>query len=130
MCRAELKDESCLVKPMTETGDEKADDEVDLHQSSSKLEGIVKILSATKDSKTIIFSQWTSFLDIVGARLDEDGIKYCRLDGTMSVTKRDEAIEALNSDPDTTIMLASLAACSVGLNLTAASNVILSDTWW
>ncbi|EGP87933.1 SNF2 family DNA-dependent ATPase domain-containing protein [Zymoseptoria tritici IPO323] len=130
MCRAELKDESCLVKPATETGDEKADDEVDLHQSSSKLEGIVKILQATKTDKTIVFSQWTSFLDIVSARLDKDGVKYCRLDGTMNVAKRDEAIEALNSDPKTTVMLASLAACSVGLNLTAASNVILSDTWW
>ncbi|SMR50835.1 unnamed protein product [Zymoseptoria tritici ST99CH_1E4] len=130
MCRAGLKDETCLVKPATETGDEKADDEVDLHQSSSKLEGIVKILQATKTDKTIVFSQWTSFLDIVSARLDKDGVKYCRLDGTMNVAKRDEAIEALNSDPKTTVMLASLAACSVGLNLTAASNVILSDTWW
>jgi SWI/SNF-related matrix-associated actin-dependent regulator of chromatin subfamily A3 len=130
MCRAELKEESCLVRPATDNGDEKADDEIDLNQSSSKLEGMMNILKATKGSKTIIFSQWTSFLDIVSTRLDQDGVKYCRLDGTMSVSKRDEAIEALNSDTKTTVMLASLAACSVGLNLTAASNVILSDTWW
>lgn len=132
MCRASLKDvQTCLVEAANEGGDESADDEMDLNQSSSKLEGLMKILGASKgDSKTIVFSQWTSFLDIVGARLENSGYKFCRLDGTMAATKRDEAIAALNSDPETTIMLASLGACSVGLNLTAASNVVLCDTWW
>lgn len=132
MCRAALKDApTCLVEAAHQSGDESADDELDLNQSSSKLEGLMKILGATKDdSKTIVFSQWTSFLDIVGASLQKDGFTFCRLDGTMTATKRDEAITDLNSDPETTIMLASLGACSVGLNLTAASNVILCDTWW
>lgn len=131
MCRAPLKDVNCLVEAANEGGDESADDEVDLNQSSSKLEGLMKILGASKgDSKTIVFSQWTSFLDIVGVRLEQNGFKFCRLDGTMTATKRDDAIAALNNDPETTIMLASLGACSVGLNLTAASNVILCDTWW
>lgn len=132
MCRAPLKDaETCLVEAASEGADEGADDELDLNQSSSKLEGLMKILDASKgDSKTIVFSQWTSFLDIVGAKLEKSGFKFCRLDGTMTATKRDEAILALNSDPRTTIMLASLGACSVGLNLTAANNVVLCDTWW
>lgn len=48
----------------------------------------------------------------------------------MPASARDAAIESLNSDPDCTIMLASLSVCSVGLNLCAASQVIMSDSWW
>lgn len=129
MCRQELKDDSCLVQPANECGDEAADDKMDLDQSSSKLEGMMEILAASKDTKTVIFSQWTRFLDIVQARLDRDGFEYCRLDGTMSPQQRDKALTALDQDPKCKIMLASLGVCAVGLNLTAASQVILSDTW-
>ena len=132
LCRAELKDNSCLVQPANECGDTKADDEMDLTQSSSKLETMMEILGATKTEgdKTIIFSQWTRFLDIVQAHLDREGYKYCRIDGTMPPAKRDAALRALSEDPECTIMLASLGVCAVGLNLTAANQVILSDTWW
>lgn len=132
MCRAELKDESCLVAPANDGGDEIADEDMDLTQSSSKLEMTMQILGATKTegTKTVIFSQWTRYLDIVQARLDRDGYKYCRIDGTMPAPKRDAALEALDQDPECTIMLASLGVCAVGLNLTAANQVVLSDTWW
>lgn len=133
MCRAELKDVTCLVEPRNEFGDidTTEDDELDLTQSSSKLEALVKILEAGKESgnKTIIFSQWTSFLNIVEARLDRAGYKMCRIDGTMTAPKRDASLQALAEDDDITIMLASLGVCAVGLNLTAANNVILCDTW-
>ena len=131
MCRAELVDESVLVEPAC-GGEEAADDDLDLTQSSSKLEALVRILEATKGegNKTIIFSQWTRFLDIVQSRLEREGYKFCRLDGTMSASKRDDALISLEQDDDTTVMLASLGVCAVGLNLTAANNVILSDTWW
>lgn len=48
----------------------------------------------------------------------------------MNAQKRDAALKALDEDPKCTIMLASLSVCAVGLNLTAANQVILSDTWW
>jgi len=132
MCRAELPDDSVLVSPANECGDEAKDDEMDLNASSSKLEAMMSILTATKTKgdKTIIFSQWTRFLDIVEARLIKEGYKYCRIDGTMSAQKRDAALHALESDDDTTIMLASLGVCAVGLNLVAANQIILSDSWW
>ncbi|KAK5125033.1 hypothetical protein LTR85_001224 [Meristemomyces frigidus] len=62
MCRRELPDiESTCVGPANEHGDEAADDEMDLTQSSSKLEGMMKTLAATRASgkgeKTVIFSQ-------------------------------------------------------------------------
>ena len=130
MCRAELKDETCLVSPANECGDDSADERMDLNQSSSKLESMMEILAATdtKD-KTAVFSQWTKFLDIVQARLDREGYQYCRIDGTMSASQRDAALESLKHNKDCKIMLASLGVCAVGLNLTAANQVILSDTW-
>lgn len=131
MCRAELQDESCLVSPARELGDADVDDKMDLTQSSTKLESMMEILGASKagGDKTVIFSQWTRFLDIVQARLNREGYQYCRLDGTMNAQKRDAALKTFDEDPDCTIMLASLGVCAVGLNLTAANQVILSDTW-
>ncbi|EME49117.1 hypothetical protein DOTSEDRAFT_67996 [Dothistroma septosporum NZE10] len=133
MCRAELPDETVLVGPANGCGDESATDDLDLTQSSSKLEALVRILEATKGNgnKTVVFSQWTRCLDNVQSRLDnEKSYKYCRLDGTMSASERDEALQSLEQDKDTTVMLASLGVCAVGLNLTAANSVILCDTWW
>jgi SWI/SNF-related matrix-associated actin-dependent regulator of chromatin subfamily A3 len=133
MCRAELKDELCLVSPEHDCGDESVETNQDETEgSSTKLDAIVKILAASKSSgtKTIIFSQWTSFLNLIEAKLQSEDYKFCRLDGTMSAIERDRALGALEDDPATTVMLASLGVCAVGLNLTAANQIILSDTWW
>lgn len=131
MCRAELTEEM-IVSPRNDCGDESADDDLDLTQSSSKLERMMQILNASRDSgnKTVVFSQWTRFLDIVQSRLDREGLKYCRIDGTMSAGQRDASLQSLANDENCTIMLASLGVCAVGLNLTAANQIILSDTWW
>ncbi|KAI1410851.1 SNF2 family N-terminal domain-containing protein [Hypoxylon sp. FL1857] len=100
---------------------------------SSKTEALVKILKAKlkdPESKVVVFSQWTSFLDIIAKLLDEEGYNYCRLEGSMTAARRDQSIEALTNDPSTRIMLASLGASGVGLNLVAADTVILVDSWW
>lgn len=132
MCRAPLEDESCLVQAANDCSDESPDDEMVLNASSSKLESMMTILSATKarKDKTVIFSQWTRFLDLVQARLEKEGYKFCRIDRTMPARRRDESLHALENDDDTTIMLASLGVCAVGLNLTSANQIILSDSWW
>lgn len=93
----------------------------------------MSILAASRKdpkSKVVIFSQWTSFLDIIQAQLVESNMKFARIDGSMSATVRDKGMTALASDPDCRILLASLAVCSVGLNLVAADTVILADSWW
>jgi SWI/SNF-related matrix-associated actin-dependent regulator of chromatin subfamily A3 len=132
MCRAELVDKDCLVHPAVE---EKAteDEEIDVETKSSKTEALMSILAASRrdaKSKVVIFSQWTSFLNIIQHQLNESGMKFARIDGTMSATARDASMTALESDPDTRILLASLSVCSVGLNLVAADTVILADSWW
>lgn len=142
MCRAELESlASTTVKPAKEisakpealTQDQLADKESLEKNTSSKVGALLEILKATSQdssNKTIVFSQWTSFLDIIQPHLTLHGLKYTRIDGSMSVTQRDTALEALDSDPETTVMLASLSVCSVGLNLVAANQVIMADSWW
>lgn len=80
--------------------------------------------------KTIVFSQFTAFLDVIQCHLQKKRWKFVRLDGKMNLRQRDAALERFSSSPDHTIMLASLSVCSVGLNLVAASQVILGDSWW
>lgn len=126
MCRQQLTPDS-LVELQPTDDDRKFDGDT----RSSKTEALEKILKARlKDpkSKVIVFSQWTSFLEIIAKLLDEAGYKYCRLEGSMTVSRRDQSIATLNDDPDTRIMLASLGASGVGLNLVVADTVILVDS--
>ena len=129
MCRAQLTDQS-LVEPAPET----AEDEFDSETKSSKTEALLNIVQATlkdPESKIVIFSQWTSFLNIIQNQLKEAGYTFARIDGSMRRDARDGAITALYDDASgTRILLASLAVCSVGLNLVAADTVILADSWW
>lgn len=141
MCRAELESfGSTTVKPAIETSakpEPSAESDADkaslLKNTSSKVEHLLQILAASakdKTNKTIIFSQWTSFLDLIQVHLASAGYKYTRIDGSMSAVARDASLDALDNDPETTIMLASLSVCSVGLNLVAANQVIMADSWW
>ncbi|CAO2842686.1 unnamed protein product [Amaranthus hypochondriacus] len=80
--------------------------------------------------KTIVFSQWTRMLDLLEDRLKESSIQYRRLDGTMSVVSRDKAVRDFNTLPEVTVMIMSLKAASLGLNMVAACHVLLLDLWW
>jgi SWI/SNF-related matrix-associated actin-dependent regulator of chromatin subfamily A3 len=130
MCRAELSEDK-LVEPAPEHSAE--EESLDPETKSSKTEALLKILQATlknEGSKVIIFSQWTSFLTVIQRQLDEARYTYTRIDGSMNTAQRDAAIRALDHDPATRIMLASLSVCSVGLNLVSADTVVLADSWW
>lgn len=142
MCRAELESlATTTVKPAKEIAAPQAPTQEELQDkasletnSSSKVQALLSIphASAKQDptNKTIIFSQWTSFLSLLEPHLTAAGFKFTRIDGSMSAQQRDLALQALDSDPSTTIMLASLAVASVGLNLVAANQVVLADSWW
>ncbi|KAK2613815.1 hypothetical protein N8I77_000697 [Diaporthe amygdali] len=132
MCRSPLAEDQ-LLEPAPETAGEEDTKEPGAETQSSKTEALLKILQATlknKGSKVIIFSQWTSFLTIIEHQLKEEGYGYTRIDGSMAPAARDSAMRALQDDSNTRVMLASLAVCSVGLNLVAADTVILADSWW
>ncbi|KAK2742316.1 hypothetical protein FQN57_005404 [Myotisia sp. PD_48] len=133
LCRAEIKDCSSLVSPAVELGEDGESVEVDPDAPSSKIQALIKILTAkgqAPGTKTVVFSQWTTFLDLIEPQLVRNNIKFTRIDGKMNSGKRDAAMTELNDDPNCTVMLASLNVCSVGLNLVAANQVVLADSWW
>lgn len=80
--------------------------------------------------KAIVFSQWTRMLDLLETCLKDSSIQYRRLDGTMSVAARDKAVKDFNSFPEVSVMIMSLKAASLGLNMVAACHVLLLDLWW
>ena len=133
LCRAEIQDCSTLVSPAAELGEDTGQVDIDVETTSSKIEALIKILTAqgqAAGTKTVVFSQWTSFLDMIEPQLNRHDITFTRIDGKMSSSKRDAAINTLTNDPNCTVLLASLNVCSVGLNLVAANQVILADSWW
>ncbi|RMZ67353.1 swi snf family dna-dependent atpase [Pyrenophora seminiperda CCB06] len=80
--------------------------------------------------KTLIFSQFTSLLDLVEVPLWREGIKYQRYDGSMKMDDRAEAVNVFMDNPDVNIMLVSIKAGNAGLNLWKASQVIILDPFW
>lgn len=98
-----------------------------------KLLGMEKIsdcLISQVPEKAIVFSQWTRMLDLLEARLKSSSIQYRRLDGTMSVLARDKAVKDFKTLPEVTVIIMSLKAASLGLNMIAACHVLLLDLWW
>ncbi|XP_042422909.1 DNA repair protein RAD16-like [Zingiber officinale] len=81
-------------------------------------------------AKGIVFSQYTSFLDLIRFSLEKSGVKCVQLVGSMSLVERDRAITSFTNDSDCKIFLMSLKAGGVALNLTVASHVFLMDPWW
>lgn len=85
-----------------------------------------------KDEKAVIFSQWTSFLNIIQEALAENGHSFTRIDGTMNPFERIDAMEAFCSDSHDSprFILCSLHACGTGINLTRGNVVFMMDCWW
>ena len=107
--------------------DDSFTDEPDI---SGKYEQFQTVLAETMDSgqKSLVFSQFTSMLDIMEKDFKRDGVNYLRLDG--STKNRQEVVDQFNDDPEVKVFLISLKAGGVGLNLTSATSVFLYDPWW
>lgn len=103
-------------------------------ETSGKIEKVMEILQATQDrrenEKTIIFSQFTSLLDLLEIPISRQQWGYKRYDGSMSSNARNEAVIEFSDSPRCKIMLVSLKAGNSGLNLVAASQVIIFDPFW
>ena len=80
--------------------------------------------------KTIVFSQFVSLLDLLQVPIDQKGWNCERYDGSMSADARNNAIIRFTDRPNTKLMLISLKAGNAGLNLVAASRVIILDPFW
>ncbi|CCC71773.1 hypothetical protein NCAS_0I01050 [Naumovozyma castellii] len=103
-------------------------------QSSTKIEALVeelyKLRSPVRTIKSIVFSQFTSMLDLVEWRLKRAGFQTVKLQGSMSPTQRDETIKYFMNNIECEVFLVSLKAGGVALNLCEASQVFILDPWW
>ncbi|KAG8796960.1 DNA repair protein rad16 [Serendipita sp. 411] len=108
--------------------------DLDEWRSSSKIEALVEELSSLRNQdrtvKSLVFSQFVNFLDLIAFRLKRAGFNICRLEGTMTPQARDLTIKHFMNNVDVTVFLVSLKAGGVALNLTEASRVYLMDSWW
>lgn len=78
--------------------------------------------------KSVVFSAWTSHLDLIEIALRDNGFDgFGRLDGTMSLSQRSKTLETFAKDNSMTILLATIGAGGVGLNLTSASRVFVME---
>jgi superfamily II DNA or RNA helicase len=102
------------------------------HHSSAKIERLMESLEEAVEEghKALIFSQWTSFLDIIGQALSEKQIGYLRLDG--STKDRKAVVDQFQSESsdEKPVLIMSLKAGGVGLNLSKADHVYIMDPWW
>lgn len=98
---------------------------------AAKLDAIAELVDSAMDAgeKTLVFSQFTSFLALIADQLDARGIPYYTITGATPKKKRLELVNAFNAD-DTPVFLVSLKAGGTGLNLTGASVVVHADPWW
>jgi SNF2 family DNA or RNA helicase len=100
----------------------------------AKLEALMNELQQTKradpKTKSIIFSQFTMFLDMIEIPLRNAGINFVRLDGSMTRSERNDSIRRFNTYDDVTVFLISMKAGGTGLNLTVARQVFIMDPWW
>ena len=101
---------------------------------SAKIDRTMQIIKEIRDNdpteKTLVFSQFTSLLDLVEVPLNREHIQYQRYDGSMKMDARADAVSAFMDDPTQNVMLVSLKAGNAGLNLWKASQVIMLDPFW
>ncbi|XP_068602263.1 transcription termination factor 2 [Brachionichthys hirsutus] len=102
---------------------------------STKISAVISELNAIKqkssDQKSVIVSQWTSMLRIVAVHLQQMGLRYGVIDGAVSAKRRMDLVEEFNTDPKgAQVMLVSLCAGGVGLNLIGGNHLFLMDMHW
>lgn len=98
---------------------------------STKVDFLMDNLSQLMEEghKVLVFSQFTTYLDIIQDKIRTHSWKYARIDGSQTIKKRTEQVE-LFQNGDAQVFLISLKAGGFGLNLTAASYIFLMDPWW
>lgn len=97
---------------------------------SAKIRVLMDSLSSAIQNghRCLVFSQWTSFLNLLEPELAKESIRFSRIDG--ATQDRARIIDEFQKDDGPSVMLLSLKAGGVGLTLTAADQVYLLDPWW
>ncbi|GAB1318834.1 hypothetical protein MFIFM68171_09044 [Madurella fahalii] len=133
--RADIERESRQAKNKGATGKVIPDDRYS--GPHTKTRALIQELLANKEKsammpgeppyKSVVFSGWTSHLDLIQIAMDNAGITYTRLDGKMSRPARNAAMDAFRDDPSVQVILVSIMAGGLGLNLTAGNSVYVME---
>ncbi|XP_061093000.1 transcription termination factor 2 [Conger conger] len=104
-------------------------------RESTKIAAVLTELKAIAQGsdaqKSVIVSQWTSMLRIVGVHLDRLGLRFATIDGTVNPKRRMDLVEEFNTNAKgPQVMLVSLCAGGVGINLTGGNHLFLLDMHW
>ena len=124
--------QSCLWQPKDEETIETSSPQLkDQRFISSKIRFLISQLEQILDEghQVLVFSQFTSYLDLIQSEIEHHHWSVSRIDGSYSVPKRQKQIESFQKG-ENKIFLISLKAGGVGLNLTAANYVFIMDPWW
>ena len=98
---------------------------------STKIRRLLRILHAESPKhKTIVFSQFTTMLDLIEPHLRASNLRFARYDGSMRPDAREVSLHSLRTERQCRILLCSLKCGSLGLNLTAASRVVIIEPFW
>ena len=97
---------------------------------SGKFDALFELLEPllAEGHKVLVFSQFVQCLKLLQGALKERGVRFHTLTG--ATTKREQVVSGFQEDPEPCVFLISLKAGGTGLNLTAASYVVLFDPWW
>ncbi len=95
----------------------------------ARLDELFEQLFEEEGRKIVLFSEWTTMLDLIQGLLDKRGLKYVRLDGSVPQKQRQELVHRFQTDPGCQLFLTTNAG-STGLNLQAANTVINVDLPW
>ncbi|KAK3180268.1 DNA helicase rad5 [Lecanicillium sp. MT-2017a] len=102
--------------------------------SSSKVAALISQLRSLRRDhpamKSVVFSQFTSFLTLIEPALARANVKFLRLDGSMAQKSRATVLQQFTEGKGFMVLLISLRAGGVGLNLTSAGRVFMMDPWW
>jgi DNA repair protein RAD5 len=103
-------------------------------EPSAKIAALIahlkRLRKTSPGTKSVVFSQFTSFLDLIEPALSRDRIAFLRFDGSMAQKTRAAVLNEFNASAKGTVLLLSLRAGGVGLNLTTAKRVYMMDPWW
>ena len=103
-------------------------------KKSGKIGVVEKMLEewfiSGKKDKVLIFTQSKMMLDLFEMILNEHGMKFCRIDGSVNVKSRMSIIDSFSNDPDCFALLLTTRVGGLGLNLMAANKVIIIDPDW
>ncbi|EAR85846.2 SNF2 family amine-terminal domain protein (macronuclear) [Tetrahymena thermophila SB210] len=114
-----------------EGDDEEEQQQID-YKKLAKTDRVVDIIEQVqkKGEKILLFTQWHDSIQRLKKRFEDLDIGYCELHGKMTIKQRAKQVHDFYRLPSKTVMVLSLMAGCVGLNLTCANNVIIMDPWW